>query len=316
MAIPISTNADRPAVRRPWTRLTNPRREELDDVANRLGLHPLVIEDLLAGRQQPKAETFDRVLYLSIWDIDRSDRGATKTDTDLALIVTEEQLILVQRGDTDEFRDLDALLEEPRPLRIDSPLAAAHRVLDAVVGDFIELGAAVEKDLERLEADVFDSRVREDYQHIYRLRQRIGQIDRASTGLADALSSASDHITRLTERQSHLRPYFTHLLNDARGVAQLTSTEHQSLNALVSCHQSNVATRQNKDMRTISAFAALLAIPTVIAGIYGMNFKNLPPFGWEYGWIATSIAIVVIDVAAYALFRRRGWLGTSATDDE
>lgn len=311
-----STDADHPVPSRPWTLLTNPRRDDLDKIATRLDLHPLVIEDLLTGRQQPKAESFDGQLYLSIWDIDRRDDGTTMTDTDLALILTADELILVQKGDTAEFRDLDALLEGPGAVSIDSPLAAAHRVLDAVVRDFVELGAAVEKDLDNLETEVFDSRVHEDYRRIYRLRQRIGQIDRASSGLAEALRQSGDHIARLTEQQPHLRPYFAHLANDARGVSELTSTEHESLDALVSSHQSNVSTRQNKDMRTISAFAALLAIPTVIAGIYGMNFKNLPLLRWEYGWLVTGIAIVVIDVIAFTLFRRRGWLGEQADADE
>lgn len=311
-----STGADHPLPSRPWTRLTNPGRDELQNIATRLDLHPLVLDDLLAGRQQPKAESFDGQLYLSIWDIDRGDEGTTMTDTDLALILTPEELVLVQRGDTEEFRDLDALLDESRPENIDSPLAAAHRVLDAVVRDFVELGASVEKDLDALETEVFDSHVREDYRRIYRLRQRIGQIDRASSGLAEALQSAGEHIARLTEQQPHLRPYFAHLANDARGVSKLTSTEHESLDALVSSHQSNVGTRQNKDMRTISAFAALLAIPTVIAGIYGMNFKNLPLVRWEYGWLAIGITIVVVDVFAFARFRKRGWLGDDADTDE
>lgn len=306
-----------PPSARPWTLLRNPGREDLDEIARRLGLHPLVIEDLQAGRQQPKAEIFGDVLYLSIWDIDRQDDDATMTDTDLALILTAEELVLVQRGDGAGFRDLEALLlDQDAPVPADSPVSAMHRVLDAVVRDFVDLGAAVEKGLDDLESEVFDSRVHEDYRKIYRLRQRIGQIDRASSGLAETLRSAADRLTLLTEQHPQLRPYFSHLENDARGVSELTSTEHASLDALVSSHQSNVATRQNQDMRTISAFAALLAVPTVIAGIYGMNFKNIPLVRWEYGWLAIGIGMIAFDVIAYVMFRRRGWLGHRSSDEE
>lgn len=315
MTTPISSEDELSRPARPWTRLTNPSREELQETAKRLRLHPLVVEDLLTGRQQPKAEDIDGHLYLLVWDIDRGPTDGT-ADTDLALILTPGELLLVQQGERDEFRDLDQLLERASPEPIDSPLAAAHRVLDAVVTDFVELGAAVEKDLDELESEVFDSRIREDYRKIYQLRQRIGQIDRASTGLADALRSADECIARLTEEQPRLAPYFTHLENDARGVSELTSAEHVSLDAMVSSHQSNVATRQNQDMRKISAFAALLAIPTVIAGIYGMNFKNLPLVRWEYGWLTVSVATVMIDLLAFALFRRRGWIGERREDDQ
>ncbi|WP_217184234.1 CorA family divalent cation transporter [Streptomyces sp. AC495_CC817] len=316
MTTPRTTAADRSPAQRPWTRLVNPDRVELEAVQERLRLHPLVVADLLEGRQQPKAETFDGHLYVSIWDIDRGTRGPTGTDTDLALILTEHELVLVQRGDREDFRDLDAVLTAPGPVAVDAPLSAAYRVLDTVVRDFIDLGTMVEHELADLEGEVFDNAVKEDYRRIYRLRQRIGQIDRASTGLADALAAAHEEIWRLSESRRELRPYFTHLENDARGVSALTTSDHEALDALVSSHRSNVETGQNRDMRTISAFAALLAVPTVIAGIYGMNFKNLPLVRWEYGWLAVGITMVVIDVLAYYAFRRRGWLGPPSRDDE
>lgn len=317
MTTRTATGGDAASASQSWTLLKNPGREDLDEIARRLDLHPLVIEDLLAGRQQPKAETFGDVLYLSIWDIDRRGDEDTMTDTDLALILTAEELVLVQRGHGAELRDLDALLHDrSAPLAADSPASALHRVLDAVVQDFVDLGAAVEEDLDDLESEVFDSRVHEDYRKIYRLRQRIGQIDRASSGLAEALRTAADHLALLTAQQPQLRPYFTHLENDARGVSELTSAQHASLDALVSSHQSNVAARQNQDMRTISAFAALLAVPTVIAGIYGMNFKNIPLVRWEYGWLAVGIGMIAFDVIAFVMFRRRGWLGEGASAEE
>jgi len=163
MTTRISSGGDAPVGARPWTLLRNPGREVLEETARRLGLHPLVIEDLQAGRQQPKAEIFGDVLYLSIWDIDRHDDDATMTDTDLALILTTEELVLVQRGDGAEFRDLDALLRDQNgPVPADSPVSAMHRVLDAVVRDFVDLVASVEKGLDDLESEVFDSRVHED----------------------------------------------------------------------------------------------------------------------------------------------------------
>ncbi|MBO0979887.1 CorA family divalent cation transporter [Microbacterium sp. SD291] len=294
---------------RPWRRLINPVQVDLAAVQEEFGLHPLIVADLLEGRQQPKAESFERHLYVSIWDVNRHGPDPATTDADLALILTEDCLLLVQRGDPAELRDLDALLTGEGALPVDSPVTAAYRVLEAVVCDFVELGAEVEGDLDELEAEVFDRRIREDYRRIYRLRQRIGRIDRAVSGLADALRDARPEIEVATAGHPELRPYFAHLELDARGVAHLTGAEHASLDAVVSSHESNVATRQNQDMRTISAFAALLGIPTVIAGIYGMNFKNLPLVQWEFGWLAVGVAMVVIDVAVLLAFRARGWLG-------
>lgn len=299
-----------------WARLVNPTRKEIEAVRRRHQLHPLIVEDLLGGRQQPKFERFDGHLYLTVWDVHRDGSGPTTTDVDLTLILSSDVLLVVQRGAVDEIRPLDALLAEPGPVPIDSPIAAAYRILDAIVFDFVELGARIEAELDDLEAEVFDSEVREDYRQIYRLRQHIGRIDRAINGLSHVLREAHPDIQRATARQPELRPYFRHLENDARGVAELAATEHASLDAMVSSHESNVAARQNQDMRTISAFAALLAIPTVIAGIYGMNFKNIPLVQWDGGWIVIGVALVVADVLAYAMFRRRGWLGPERPSQE
>ena len=290
-------------------RLINPSREDLDAIQDRFDLHDLVVADLLEGRQHPKFERFDDYLYLTIWDISSTNDGDSGADSDLAMIISDDALLLVQGGRANDLRDLDALLAEPGHIPATSPISAVYRILDAIVHDFIELGAVVDSQLDEVEAEVFDSRVHEDFRRIYRLRQRIGRIDRAATGLADALRSGRQEFIAMTARETELHPYFIHLEHDANGVAKLVAAEHAALGAAVSSHQSNVSSRQNQDTRTISAFAALLAIPTVIAGIYGMNFKNLPLVQWEFGWVAIAAAIVVLDALAYFMFRRRGWLG-------
>ncbi|QAY73616.1 hypothetical protein ET445_09955 [Agromyces protaetiae] len=290
-------------------RLVNPDRTALERVQDRISLHPLVVDDLLEGRQHPKFENLDGCRYLTIWDVDPGGVEPATTDGDLAFVFDERELLIVQRGPANGIRDLDVALAGTEPVPAATPISALYRVLDAVVHDFIELGADVERELDEVEAEVFDSRVREDYRRIYRLRQRIGRIDRAASGLADALLDARREIEAATSAEPELRAYFTHLEHDVQGVAKLAADEHAALDAVVSSHQSNVATRQNQDMRTISAFAALLAIPTVIAGVYGMNFKNLPMLHWEFGWIGVVVVMLALDLVAYLMFRRRGWLG-------
>lgn len=290
--------------------LVNPSDDEIARAAERFGLHPLVADDLRAGRQQPKFERPGDHLYLSLWDLNAGgDQQEGDTDSDLAIIFDERMLLLVQRGPDGALRDLEAVLAGEGLVPVTSTISAVYRVLDTIVSDFVALGSDIERELDDVEDEVFDSRVHEDYHRIYRLRGRIGQIDRAASGLAEAVRSAHREIQAITESEPELRPYFIHLEHDAVGIAHLATAEHRELDAVVSSHESNVSTRQNQDMRTISAYAALLAIPTVIAGIYGMNFKNLPGLDWEFGWVAVAASMVVIDAATYLLFRRRGWLG-------
>ena len=292
-----------------WSRLVNPGPSGLAAARERFQLHPIVMADLGEERQHPKLERFGDCLYLTVWDVDTDIDGHAKTDSELALIFTDRELLIIQRGPAAQLRDLDALLNAQGPVPVTSPISAVYRVLDAVVRDFVELAARVERELDEVEAEVFDSDVHEDYRRIYRLRQRIGRIDRAITGLAEALEVGRREFEDAIAAEPELRPYFIHLAHDADGVNRLATAEHAALDAAVSSHESNVSARQNKDMRTISAFAALLAIPTVLAGIFGMNFKNLPTTQWEFGWLVVSVGIVALDLVAYFMFRRRGWLG-------
>ncbi|KQW06594.1 hypothetical protein ASC66_09020 [Leifsonia sp. Root4] len=297
-----------------WSRLVNPEPSELAAVQERFDLHPIVMADLEERRRHPKLERFGDCLYLTVWDVDSESDGHAKTDTELALLFTDRELLIIQWGPAAQLRDLDALLSAHGPVPVTSPISAVYRVLDAVVRDFADLAAQVERELDDVEAEVFDSEVHEDYRRIYRLRQRIGRIDRAITGLVEALETGRREFEDAIAAEPELRPYFIHLAHDADGVNRLATAEHAALDAAVSSHESNVSARQNKDMRTISAFAALLAIPTVIAGVFGMNFKNLPPTQWEYGWIVISVAIVALDLVAYFMFRRRGWLGKAPNE--
>ncbi|MFE6965015.1 CorA family divalent cation transporter [Agromyces sp. NPDC057679] len=289
-----------------WARSVNPDAGELGRLAERFGLHPLIVDDLAEGRQEPKLERLAEHLHLTLWDVNWNGTDPA-THSDIVVIFNERDCLVVQQGPADELRDIDELLRSDGLVPVTSPISAVYRILDAVVRDFVELGAGVERELEKVEEEVFDSRVHEDYRRIYRLRQRIGRIDRAVTGLSEAIRSSRGEIEDLMGPE--LGEYFTHLEHDIEGVAKLAGAEHAALDAAVTSHESNVSTRQNQDMRTISAFAALLAIPTVIGGIYGMNFKNLPLVQWEFGWLAVGAAMIVLDLIAYAMFRRRGWLG-------
>jgi magnesium transporter len=199
------------------------------------------------------------------------------------------------------------LAKAPANLR-DATMPAAYTIMADIVDGYAKAAADVESDLEELEEQVFNDSTSEDHRRIYKVRKDIGRIDRAVSSIAAALRESTDHLEALTVGREHIVPYLHDLLDDAAGTAALINNQSRALDAILSSHENNVSARQNKDMRTISAFAALLALPTLIAGIYGMNFKNIPLVQWQYGWVAIGVAIVVVDLIIYIMFKRRGWL--------
>ncbi len=190
----------------------------------------------------------------------------------------------------------------------DGAMPAAYTIMADVVDGYAKAAADVESDLESLEEQVFNEGTNEDHRRIYEIRKDIGRIDRAVSSIAAALRESTQHLETLKVGRDEIVPYLHDLLDDAAGTAALINNQSRALDAILSSHENNVAARQNQDMRTISAFAALLALPTLIAGLYGMNFKNIPLVQWQYGWLVVGGAIVVVDVVIYVMFKRRHWL--------
>ncbi len=187
-------------------------------------------------------------------------------------------------------------------------MAAAYVIMDEVVNGYADAAADVEIALEELEEQVFNDSTTEDHLRIYRVRKNIGRIDRAVSSIAASLRESTEHLESVQVGKEEVVPYLHDLLDDAAGTATLINNQSKGLDAILSSHENNVAARQNQDMRTISAFAALLALPTLIAGLYGMNFTNLPLVQWEFGWMVIAVALVIIDVVIYLMFKRRHWL--------
>jgi len=291
-----------------WLHLVDPDKDTVDAARETLDIHPIAAADVVSGRQQPKVQKFAEHLFILLWSIlpeqDSDDLVLGQT----YLYIGDGWLLTVQRGEGGELTDLPKLLgKAPANLR-NATMPAAYTIMAEIVDGYAKAAADVESDLEDLEEQVFNDSTSEDHRRIYKTRKDIGRIDRAVSSIAAALRESTDHLEALTVGREHIVPYLHDLLDDAAGTAALINNQSRALDAILSSHENNVSARQNKDMRTISSFAALLALPTLIAGLYGMNFKNLPLVQWQYGWVVIGAAIVIVDVVIYIMFKRRGWL--------
>ncbi|WP_159602144.1 CorA family divalent cation transporter [Agromyces humi] len=293
-----------------WLHLVDPEEQTVDRARETLGIHPIAAADVVSGRQQPKVQKFAEHLFILLWSIlPRGDSGDLVLGQTY-LYIGDGWLLTVQRGEGGELTDLPRLLNDaPENLR-NAAMPAAYTIMAEVVDGYAKAAADVESDLESLEEQVFSEGTTEDHRRIYEIRKDIGRIDRAVSSIAAALRESTQHLEALTVGNDQIVPYLHDLLDDAAGTAALINNQSRALDAILSSHENNVAARQNKDMRTISAFAALLALPTLIAGLYGMNFKNLPFVQWQFGWlaVAAAIVVVVVDVVIYLMFKRRHWL--------
>ncbi|GAB3740185.1 CorA family divalent cation transporter [Microlunatus parietis] len=289
-----------------WIDLTDPDRETLERLREPLQLHPLAVQDALSGRQQPKVQRYEHHLFVVVWDL--VPDGGVLAVSQVFLFLAGHWLLTVQHTNGHESTDYEAILHDRRHEVGNGPAAAAYTIMADITTRYSRATADIESELEQIESDVFDADIREDVHEIYRVRQNIGHVDRAVSGLSAALEGGRDHLSDLAVDRERLEPYLEHLIDGLTGTAAMADDHSRSIDAVISSHESNVATRQNKDMRTISALAALFAIPTLIAGIYGMNFQNLPLVESDFGWAVVAVVIIVADVTCYLVFKRRRWI--------
>jgi magnesium transporter len=291
-----------------WIGLVDPTESDLAPFVEAFALHPLAVNDAVTGRQQPKIQTYGDMLFIVMWTLTEKRRSDAITVGGVFMFVSDDLFITVQRDAGSDLLDIPHILTGFETPLADGATGAMYGLMTHVGSSYSDLASDVEKELEKLEHDVFDQKSTEDGSRIYRVRQKIGKLERATASIAASLRTSSDHLDSMVVDHADLAPYIRDLIDDFTGTSQLVADQQSSLDGVISSHENNVASKQNVDTRKISAFAALLAVPTVLAGLYGMNFKNLPGVSWAFGWEAVVAAILVCDAILWVGFRRRHWL--------
>ena len=280
--------------------------EDVEELGAALKLPPLAVRDAAAGGQQPKMQFFDGRMFAVLWALNSSEPHPRYEITEMFIFAMDSVLVTIEYGNP-PAGDVRAALEAEAP-GADGVIGAAYKVLAAAAVRYTEAAHWIEQELEELEDQVFDVDKPNDPHRIYGLRRHIGKVNRSVSGITRSLERAVDDLDAATGNNDSLKPFLRDLLDDLVGTDQLTNDQDKALDGIVATHENDVATRQGRDSRRISAVAALIATPAVIAGIYGMNFKNLPGVDWVYGWLVIMGGMAVIAAFMAYMFRRAHWL--------
>jgi magnesium transporter len=225
---------------------------------------------------------------------------------ELLVFVGSDFLITVRHGEASSLAGArEALERDPERLRR-GPGAALHAVLDTVVDGYAPAITGLEQDIDEVEEELFSDRRVNLGQRIYRLQREVLEFRRGVAPLIDPVDRLArgqyDHIH--PEVRDYFRDVSDHLIRARDQLDGLRDLLAGSLQA----NLAQVGVRQNEDMRRISAWVAIIAVPTAIAGIYGMNFEHMPELGWELGYPAALLLMAVICMTLYRYFKRAGWL--------
>lgn len=295
-----------------WLGLHEPDERQMTSVARTFGLHELMAEDAVHAHQRPKLERYDDLLFLVLRTVSYIEHESVTTTKDIVetgeimLFTGPDFIISVRHGDHSELSRVRSRLEQNPARLMLGPAAVLHAIADHVVDSYLAVTTAVQPDVDDLEELVFTPDTHIAVEQIYLLKREIVQLRRAVVPLAEPLQMLIRSPGNPVPKD--VRRYFRDVADHHTIVSDRIAAFDETLGTLLDAAIAKVTVQQNTDMRRISAWVAIAAVPTMIAGIYGMNFDKMPELHWEYGYFLVWGVIVVITVGLFVTFRRNKWL--------
>ncbi len=302
-----------------WLGLFEPTEEALGEIAVTFDLPPLAVEDAVHAHQRPKLEGYDDVSFI-VFKSARYVEHERLTETsevvetgEVMVFVGRHFVITVRHGDAGQLSEVRKRLDSKGELLRHGPWAVAYAVADHTVDDYLVVIAEVEDDVEEVEESVFTRNGAADVQRIYQLKRELMELRRAVLPLSRPialLASTTGDFADVTgpEVPMAVRELFRDVEDHLARVSEQVNAYDELLGNVLDATLAQIGLQQNDDMRKISAWVAIAAVPTMIAGIYGMNFKHIPELNWILGYPAVLVGMATACTLLYRAFRRSGWL--------
>ncbi|MDQ4133248.1 MAG: magnesium and cobalt transport protein CorA [Actinomycetota bacterium] len=289
-----------------WIGLHQPTEDEFGAVSKELELHPLAVEDAIHAHQRPKLETYGETLFCVLKPAMYVDHEEVVRIGELMMFLGPDFVVTVRHGESAIFADVRRQLEEDPPRLECGPLGVLYTVVDRVVDDYGLVLRGLEDDIDDIECQVFSADRRNHAERIYKLKREVLEFRQAVVPLADPLEELAKG--KVAKAEVALLEYFRDVHDHVVRITERVEGFDTLLDGALSANLAQVGVRQNEDMRKISAWVAIIAMPTMIAGVYGMNFEHMLELGWALGYPFALSLMAGSCLFLYSLFRRRDWL--------
>ena len=289
-----------------WLGLYEPTEDEFDVACRRFDLHELAVEDAIKAHQRPKLEIFGSTISMVLRTARYLDAEEEVEFGEIFLFVGVRFVVAVRHGEASSLSPVRADLEaRPDRLRC-GPSAVLHAIVDHVVDDYLPVLEGIDNDIEEVEAQVFSQEGTNPVERIYNLKREVLDFHRATVPLVDPVERLAEG--KVSHVHTEIQPYFRDVHDHLVRVTERVTVDRDLLNSVLEANLTQVGLRQNEDMRKISAWVAIGVVPTLLAGIYGMNLEQMPLLGHDAAFPLVIGAMVAIAGSLFALFRRRHWL--------
>jgi len=285
--------------------LRDPDPAALEQMQAQFDLHPLAVEDARNGHQRPKIEDYGDSLFAVLQIIEPQESELRVGE--VAVFAGRNYVLTVRSHSERGFQEVRARCErEPELLRVGAGYVL-YALIDAVVDRYFPLLDLLESELESVEERLFaESSPRVNIEALYTLKNRLMVMRHAVAPLLESISNLSG--ARVPPLCAPLREYFRDIYDHLQRLNQTIESIRDSVGTATSVNLSMITLQESETMKRLAAYAALIAVPTLIAGIYGMNFQFMPELGWKYGYAVTLGVMGVIDLYLFYRLRKGKWL--------
>ena len=288
-----------------WVALQDPEPAEIEVMQREFGLHELAVEDTQHGHQRPKVEEYGDSLFVVLHMIEAE--GEELAVGEVNIFVGANYVLSVRRRARHGFTDVRARCErEPELLRHGAGYVL-YALMDAVVDRYFPILDGLETELEDIEERMFANQAtRANIEALYQLKHKLMVLKHATEPLIEAMGRL--HGGRVVPLCVSLQEYFRDVHDHLVRLNQSIDSLREMLTTAISVNLSLITIQENEVVKRLASYAALVAVPTMIAGIYGMNFDHMPELNWIYGYPLAVISMAAIDIYLFYRFRKAKWL--------
>jgi magnesium transporter len=287
-----------------WLGLRDPSTAELELAQRGFGLNELAVEDARNAHQRPKLEDYDGSVFIVLRTARYDDETESVEFGEIHLFLARHYAIAVRHGMASELKPARRRLEQSEMLE-HGVGAVAWAVLDKVVDDYLPVVEGIDNDIQEVEQDIF-ARGDDSTERIYFLKREVIEFHRAVAPLLPSLEALERGAYPQIDRE--LRRYFRDVADHTRRVEERIGSHRELLTSILEANLALLSVKQNAVVRSISAWAAIIAVPTFLASIWGMNFTHMPELNEPWGyWVALAMMAVAV-VVLHRFFRRIDWL--------
>ncbi len=291
-----------------WIDLYEPPPAEFAALQAEFSLPELAVEDALSAHERPKLDRYGRLAFLVLKTATYHDAEEEVRFGEVMVFAGDNFLIVVRHGEGTDMTGVRERLDS-EPARLDrGSIGAVHAVVDHVVDGYEPVVRGLQADVDEVEDALFADGGDLSTRRIYKLGREVLEFSRAVGPLVDPVARLARGEFTDMHNDEEAQQYFRDVEDHVQRIDQWVEAQRDLLNNLLQASLTQVGVRQNEDMRRISAWVAILAVPTMVAGIYGMNFEHMPELGWRFGYPLVLGVMVVVCLVLYLRFRKSGWL--------